>query len=44
LIANVAYLGADITVEIKGGENKGKTLNHNFVVLKHLQADTKKTG
>jgi len=42
LIANIAYLVTDITVPIKRGENKGKTLEHNFVVLKHATAELKR--
>lgn len=42
LIANIAYLATDIAVPINGGENKGKTLKHNFVVLKHATASLKR--
>lgn len=30
---NIAILGLDLSTEVKRGENKGKTLLHNFVVL-----------
>jgi hypothetical protein len=33
--AHVALLGADISSEVKAGENRGRTLIHNFVVLSH---------
>jgi len=34
LSVNVALLGFDITVPIKSGENRGRNLKHDFVVLK----------
>ncbi|MBV1879893.1 MAG: DUF1223 domain-containing protein [Pseudomonadales bacterium] len=37
LIANVAYLAMDIKSTIRAGENRGTTLPHNFVVIKHDQ-------
>ncbi|HHL32483.1 MAG TPA: DUF1223 domain-containing protein [Oceanospirillales bacterium] len=33
---NIALLGMNIRIPIKAGENAGKTLSHDFVVLKHL--------
>jgi len=33
LIVNVALLGFDITVPVKKGENRGRDLKHDFVVL-----------
>ncbi len=30
---NIALLGLGLSTDVKRGENKGKTLNHNFVVL-----------
>ena len=33
LMLNVAYLGSDIETDVKDGENEGKKLNHDFVVL-----------
>jgi hypothetical protein len=35
LVLNVALLGFDVKSEIKGGENKGKTLLNDFVVLNY---------
>ena len=37
LILNVALLGFDVERKIKGGENSGKTLIHDFIVLNHFQ-------
>ena len=34
---NVAILGMGITTEVKAGENHGRTLKHDFVVLNHVQ-------
>lgn len=34
---NVAILGFDYDIDIKRGENKYKTLEHDFVVLEHIQ-------
>ena len=34
---NVAILGFDYEIDIKAGENKYKTLEHDFVVLDHVQ-------
>ncbi|BFM18641.1 DUF1223 domain-containing protein [Maricurvus nonylphenolicus] len=34
---HVALLGADINNPVKRGENAGRTLQHHFVVLQHLQ-------
>lgn len=36
LVLNVAYLGMGITSKIGAGENRNKTLEHEFVVLKHI--------
>lgn len=38
---NIAILGFDVKTEVKRGENRGKTLNHDFVVLNYLQGDLK---
>lgn len=35
LYLNVALLGFDYKIDIKAGENKYKTLHHDFVVLEH---------
>lgn len=35
---HVAVLGFDISTAVKGGENSGKTLGHDFVVLGHQRA------
>jgi len=32
-LLNVAILGMDLSTEVKRGENRGKTLDHDFVVL-----------
>jgi hypothetical protein len=32
---HVALIGTDIQTAVKRGENRGRTLEHNFVVLKH---------
>lgn len=37
VMINIALLGFDLEVDIKSGENESKTLNHNFVVLEHIQ-------
>lgn len=34
---NMAILGFDYKINIKKGENKYKTLEHDFVVIKHIQ-------
>jgi hypothetical protein len=36
---NVAYLGMGITSSVKAGENQGKQLLHDFVVLKLVSSD-----
>lgn len=36
---NVAVLGLNIVNKIGDGENEGKTLRHNFVVLSHMTKD-----
>jgi len=40
LILNVAYLGSEIETDVKEGENEGKKLKHDFVVLvlKHYRS------
>lgn len=35
LVLNIAILGFDMTSTITAGENRGRTLNHDFVVLSH---------
>ena len=35
---HVALLGFDLTTKIAGGENRGKSLTHQFVVLQHVSA------
>ena len=42
LIANLVLLGSEIQSNIRRGENAGKTLTHNFVVLDHQS--TKRRG
>lgn len=37
LIANVALLGFDIEVDVSSGENRNRSLKHDFVVLNHQQ-------
>lgn len=34
---NVAILGFDYVIDVNAGENKYKTLKHDFVVLEHIQ-------
>ena len=41
LTAHLAWLGLDIHQRIRRGENAGKTLTHQFVVLKHAQQATR---
>lgn len=36
---NVAVLGMGLTTEVKAGENRGRKLSHDFVVLKLLKAN-----
>jgi hypothetical protein len=36
-IAHIALLAMDETTEIKAGENRGRTLDHDFVVLEKQQ-------
>ena len=38
LKANISILGFDLTSKIKRGENRGKTLKHEFVNLAHIKA------
>jgi len=38
LVANVALLGFGLTSNVGAGENVGRTLNHDFVVLDYVQA------
>ena len=40
---NIAVLGMDAVTVIKRGENRGKTLTHDFVVLEHTLAGNQKT-
>ncbi len=35
LLLNIALLGFDLQTQVPAGENKGKILSHNFVVLGH---------
>jgi len=37
LVLNIAILGFDLTSKVKKGENKGRTLKHEFVVLGYVQ-------
>ncbi|PLY05354.1 MAG: DUF1223 domain-containing protein [Arcobacter sp.] len=37
LYLNIAILGFDYKIDIKSGENKNKLLEHDFVVIKHIQ-------
>jgi len=37
LVLNMAWLGVGLETIVKAGENKGKTLKHDFVVLDHWQ-------
>jgi len=41
---NTIILGFDYAIEIKSGENDDKTLEHDFVVLKHIEQDSKIIG
>lgn len=41
LFLNIAILGFEYKIDIKRGENKYKTLEHDFVVLNHVQKFTK---
>lgn len=36
-VLNVAYLGMGLKTDVKRGENAGRELNHDFVVLQHQQ-------
>ncbi len=38
LVANVVYLSTDQTTRVTRGENRGKSLHHDFVVLAHLSS------
>jgi peptide-methionine (R)-S-oxide reductase len=38
-LAHVALLGSGLTSKIKAGENKGRTLTHDFVVLDYQRAN-----
>jgi len=42
LIINIAILGMSISVDVQAGENKGRTLNHDFVVLDFKQTTLSK--
>jgi len=37
LVLNVVLLGFDIAHQVRSGENSGRTLKHDFVVLHHMQ-------
>ncbi|QKJ21804.1 DUF1223 domain-containing protein [Poseidonibacter lekithochrous] len=37
VLVNMAILGFDYNIDIKRGENKSRVLEHDFVVLKHIQ-------
>lgn len=37
VLVNIAILGFDYNIDIKRGENKSRVLEHDFVVLKHIQ-------
>jgi len=41
---NVAVLGFGLQTEVEAGENHGKTLKHDFVVLGYSRAEMHKTG
>ncbi len=36
MVLNIVPLGFDIQTKVMAGENKGRTLNHDFVALEHL--------
>lgn len=38
LILHIALLGFDLETQVPAGENKGKILKHNFVILEHQQS------
>jgi len=42
LVLNMAWLGNGLETTVKAGENKGKKLQHDFVVLQHWQQTGKK--
>lgn len=39
LTVNLAILGMNLSTSVKSGENKGKILLHDFVVLSHVEED-----
>ena len=41
---NVAVLGFDLSTEVKAGENHGRTLKHDFVVLGHETVSMRADG
>lgn len=41
LIINLAYLGTDLSNNIRRGENAGRVLNHDFVVLTMIRKNLK---
>lgn len=41
VIINIALLGFNYSIPIKSGENSHKILKHDFVVLKHIQKNSK---
>jgi len=40
VIVNIVIAGFDYSIDIKRGENSRKTLEHDFVVLKHIKENT----
>ena len=40
----MAILGFDMTTEVVAGENRGRTLTHDFVVLALARTDIEKNG
>lgn len=44
LTAHIAYLGTEISTNVKSGENHGKRLNHDFVVLEWQTVNLSKSG
>jgi hypothetical protein len=44
MILNVAILGMQIETRVQAGENRGRTLNHDFVALELQSTAMKKTG
>ncbi|MBQ4832065.1 DUF1223 domain-containing protein [Pseudoalteromonas sp. MMG010] len=44
LVAHVALLGFDVHTKVHTGENAGRTLKHDFVVIDYLQSDMQTNG